>query len=132
LPGGFAGLLVTPNPQEPDPCPDDFTITGILQLARKTRREATAAIEAAVARYLQQLEPQLNCAQFTCTEGACEFDAMVEYDPPRKVFQPTQKHGRKRRWIASATLLIGCFCRGSTDEDENDPPEEDENGHGKG
>lgn len=132
-PGSLQGLLVFPNVRDREPCPDDFVIAAILQgLIRKTRREATAAIEAAVARNLPQLEAQVNCPQYTCADGDCEFDYMVEYDPPRRIVQATQKHGRKRRWIASATILVGCFCPGSADDEEDDPPEEDGGGGGKG
>lgn len=110
--------------QEAD-CPDDFTTILYIQgVVRKTKKQLEKALEDLVAKAVKQAEQQLNCDQYTCKDGDCEFDYMVEYDPPKKVFQKTKKHGKKRRWIGSATILVGCFCPGSSDDPEDDPKSE--------
>jgi hypothetical protein len=102
-------------------CPDDFTVIGHLELMRKTKKELEKALDDEIAAAVKDEEKQLDCDKYTCKEGDCEFDYMVEKDPPRKIFQKTQKRGKKRRWIGSATILAGCFCPGSSDDPEDDP-----------
>ena len=109
--------------RDADPCPDDFRFVATIQnVLGKTKNEAAKTLDAAIAAVLKQLEQALNCSQYQCKDDdKCEFDYVVE-TAFRKIFLPLKKCGKKkRRWLASATILAGCFCPCSGDDSENDP-----------
>ncbi len=92
----------------------------------RTKADAIRLIEARVRSIVELAEADLNCGQYpAAVGGAREFDYMVEFDPPRKVLERTMRHGTRRRWLASATVLVGCFDPGAHDDPADDPEDDD-------
>jgi len=106
-------------------CPDDFRLLAEVRVIGKTKKEAEKLLDDAVDRTTQQMAAQLECSQYMCDEGECEFDSAAAKEPPKKVILKTKKHGKKRRWLAVALVFGGCFCPGEKDDPEDDPKEKD-------
>jgi hypothetical protein len=102
-------------------CPDDFKFLTEVRVMDKTKKAAEKRLDDAVDRAAKTLETELQCSEYTCDEGECEFDFAATKEPPKKVILQTKKHGKKRRWIATALVFGGCFCPGADDDPEDDP-----------
>jgi hypothetical protein len=104
-------------------CPNEFlcvTVTKIKKWA-KTKKAVTKAFQKRLNEILPVLEKDLNCAQYNCEDGDCEFDYLVEDETPRKIFQKTGKGKKRRRWVIETDVYFGCFCSNQGDDPENDP-----------
>jgi hypothetical protein len=103
------------------PCPNDFTLAADLRAgARKSRAAAKKALQDKVDEVLPGLEEQVNCPQYTCADGKCEFDYLLEERITRVAGRTGRRGKRKIRFRAEGTLFLGCFC-----PDDGDDPEQE-------
>lgn len=101
-------------------CINDFKSAEAVSTLGPSKKAAQDALKAAIKAYLNKAQAELKCGSMTCSGGECSFDYGIEPAAPRKVIVKTTAHGKKRRWIASATVLVGCFCPGDSNDDDDD------------
>ena len=101
-------------------CPDEFALGKTVVFGRaRTKEDAEKILDKGIDTAVKELQDKHKCKDRICESGdACEPDYAVVRTPTTKVMLPTKKHGTKIRWIASADLFFGCFCKPADDPDD--------------
>jgi hypothetical protein len=72
------------------------------------------AIDAALAQIDAMLEKQVDCGQFTCPDGTCEYDSRIIGTPEFKAIPAgrTHKHHHQiaAKYQITMTVEYGCWC----------------------